>query len=136
MSPTLPFRLKVPGKDEVDLIMVSSVSYKFHGFLHLEPDGVRLEWSGTAEVDEVGLASVEERKVPLPAEELFVPFEELRAVRIGGFWRWTYVELTEARLGVLRVVPGEEGGRVRCYVASRDRALARSVAEEMGQQLR
>ncbi len=128
----LPIRLKVPGKDEVFFTEVSTTSFRFHGFLHVEDEGLRLEWQGLAKVEEVGITGVTEREVPLPAEEVTIPYGELRTVRFGGIGPWSYVELVEGRLGVLKVVPGEENGRVRCWVKMADRAQARSVAEAVG----
>ena len=127
----LPIRLKVPGKDEVLFTEVSTTSFRFHGFLHVEDQGLRLEWQGSAKVEEVGLGGVSEREVPLPAEEITVPYEDLRAVRLGGIGPWSYVELVEARLGVLKVIPSADNGRVRCWVTMRDRALARALVADV-----
>jgi hypothetical protein len=130
LLPPLPFTLPVPGRDKVDLTGAYSTAFKFHGFVYLEEDGLRLEWSGVAQVDEVGLLSVEEREVPLPEEELFVPFEGLREVRMRGFGPWRSLELVEARLGVLRMVPGELRGRLRLRIARRDRPRAEALVRE------
>ena len=127
----LPIRLKVPGKDEVFFTEVSTTSFRFHGFLYVEDEGLRLEWQGFAKVEEVGITGVTEREVPLPAEEVTVPYGELRSVRLGGMGPWSFVELVEGRLGALKVIPSADNGRVRCWVKMGDRAMARALVADV-----
>jgi len=123
----LPFSLKVPGKDEFTLSVIATTSFRFRGYLQLEEDALVIEWTGTASVDEVGLAGIRSDRLALPAESLAVPLEALHSCELGGGWIRPYVEITATEPGLLSIVPGEEAGQVRCWIARRDRPLARRL---------
>jgi len=125
---SLPFRLKVPGKDAVTVTTASSTSFRFHGLLHLLDDAIQLEWTGTARVEEVSLLAVKEETLALPDETLTLPLSRLREMQLGGGWWHPYLELMGNDLEALRIVPSEDRGRVRLWLARRDRSLAREIA--------
>lgn len=130
---SIPFALKVPGKDDMTWSEIASTSYRFRGFVRLESDGLLLEWTGSAEVEEVSLTGVRTEQVALPTESLTVPHSEIRTLRLAGGWIRPYLEITANSLDLLRYVPGEEGGRLRLWLARRDRAAARRlVAAALG----
>ena len=52
----LPFRIKIPGEESMDLTTVREVSTKVEGLLHLEGDRLLLEWAVTRISEEVGLS--------------------------------------------------------------------------------
>ncbi len=125
----LPFRLKVPGVDEFRDFKAVSMSYKFRGQLHLLEQGVRIEWGGTATVEEVSTIDVRDDKVHLPDEALEVPFSSLyRAQVLGGWWR-PRLELQARELAALAIVPSSEAGLVRFWIGRGDRGLAQRLAE-------
>ncbi len=124
----LPFTLKVPGQDDVSGTGVHSTTYTFHGLLHFEGTTVRLEWTGTAAIDEVTGLDVHSRVLSLPREELEVPVEELRRIEARGGWWRPRLEVCARKLETLQTVPGEERGVVRLWLARRDRRAARECA--------
>lgn len=124
---SLPFRLKVPGKDAMTATSASSTWFRFHGLLHLLDSALRLEWTGTAKVEEVSLLSVEEETVTLPDESLTLPLARLRKLELRGGWLRPHLELMGNDLEALRIVPSEEAGRVRLWIARRDRRLAAQI---------
>jgi hypothetical protein len=129
----IPFALKVPGKDDMTWSEIATTSYRFRGFLRLEADQLLLEWSGSAEVEEVSLGGIRTERVALPTESLTVPLSEIRALRLAGGWIRPRIEITANDLDLLRYVPGEDGGRLRLWLARRDRGAARRlVAAALG----
>jgi hypothetical protein len=126
---SLPFVLKVPGKDEMTVASAESTSFKFHGFLYLEADALRLEWTGTAKVERVSLMDVEQKTVPLPDESLLLPFDRIREISLRWSWLFPHIEIWGSDLEALRIVPSEERGRLRLWIARRDRAQATKIVE-------
>lgn len=127
---TIAFSLKVAGKDEVTVTRVASTGYRFRGFLTLEGDTLVLEWNGTATVDEVGLVGARTLELSLPAESIILPLRELRELRLTGGWLRPAIQLTASALGEIRLVPSEEGGLVRCFIARRDRKEAAQLVSD------
>ncbi len=123
----IPFTLKVPGKEDMTWSEIASTSYRFRGFLRLEAETLLLEWAGSAAVEEVGLTGVRTEQVALPSESLTVPLSDIRTLQLAGGWLRPRVEITANDLDLLRYVPGEEGGRVRLWLARRDREAARRL---------
>lgn len=129
MTAPLPFTLKVPGMDTVSGADVSSTSYRFHGLLRFDGHSLHLEWAGTADIDEVSGLDVRSETVALPTETLSLPVHRLRsAVLRAGWWR-PHLELTGSDLAALAIVPGEQLGRLRLWLARDDREHARRVVE-------
>lgn len=126
---SLPFVLRVPGKDEMTVSTAESTSFKFHGFLYLEADALRLEWTGTAKVARVSLMDVEEQTVSLPDESLILPFDRIRKISLRWGWFMPHVEIWGSDLEALRIVPSEDRGRLRLWIARRDRAQATRIVE-------
>lgn len=133
---TLPFRLKVPDREEITATGVSSTSFRFHGLLRLREDGLLLTWNGTAQVQRFGLTGIGDDTLPLPEESLELPFERLRAVELQGGWMLPRLLLMGSDFDALRLVPSEEGGRVSLWLDRRDRQLGREVAEAIQRFLR
>lgn len=123
----IPFSLKVPGKDDMTWSEIATTSYRFRGLLRLEADGLLLEWAGTAEVEEVSFAGVRTDRINLPSESLLVPIAAVRTLRVAGGWLRPHIELTAHDWDLLRYVPGEDGGRLRLWLARRDRGAARRL---------
>lgn len=123
----LPFKLKVPGRDEVTVEHISSTSFSFRGLAQLAGSELLLEWSGTASVDEVAGLEVREETLALPTESLSIPLHLLRTVEFRGGWWLPRIELTGRDMTLLASVPGEKLGRLRLWVARRDRHLARQL---------
>lgn len=129
----IPFALKVPGKDDMTWSEIATTSYRFRGLLRLEADALLLEWAGSAELEEVSLAGVRTERIALPSESLTVPLADIRTLRLAGGWIRPYLEITANDLDLLRYVPGEDGGRLRLWLARRDRGAARRlVAAALG----
>jgi len=72
-----------------------------------------------AKVDEVQLFAIRNEVVPLPQEALEVPLDRLWSVELAGGWWRPYIELIGNDLDALRVVPGEDHGRLRCLIHRR-----------------
>lgn len=128
MTCILPFRLKVPGKDEITGLHAVSTSYSFHGLLRLEGLALSIEWGGVAQVQDVGALSIRDDKLALPDERLTVPVSHLYPARlVGGWWRPRLV-LRSKVYGALAIVPSEELGSVQFWYARGDRAAAIAMA--------
>jgi hypothetical protein len=127
---SLPFALKVPGKDSVTVTRVSSTTFRFHGLLRLEEHTLLIDWSGTAEIDEVGMLNVTSEVLSLPHESLALPLGLVRRIALRGGWWRPCLEIAGNDLETLRVIPSEDRGQVRLWISRRDRQLAaRFVAE-------
>lgn len=128
MTPILPFRLKVQGKDEFRGLHAVSTSFRFHGLLRLEGYVLTIEWGGVAQVQDVGALTIRADRLALPDERFTVPVSHLfRATLVGGWWR-PRLTLQAKELGALAVVPSEEHGTVQCWYARGDRTLALAMA--------
>lgn len=124
MIADLPIRLKVTGRDEFDGPNAVSTSFRFHGWLRVEGESLRIEWTGVAHVQAVGPLELRDSELRLPTETVIVPATRLlRAELAGGWWR-PRLELQGRDAEALALVPSEERGRVRCWYERRDRAVA------------
>lgn len=127
----LPFRLKVAGADEFKDFVAISTSYKFQGLLTLEDDELRIQWAGTAHVQEVATIDVRDEKIPLPDEELILPVSELyRAKLAGGWWR-PRVMLQVRTINALQMVPSEDHGVVNFWYARSDGRAAADLVSRL-----
>jgi hypothetical protein len=126
MNP-LPFTLRVAGVDTFTFEAIASTAFTFTGLLRLEPEAVYLEWTGSAHVDEVAFTGVRSEQVSLPQEYVHLPYPLLRSAELRGGWIRPHLELGGWQLDTLQSIPGEEGGRLRLWLARRDRRLARQV---------
>jgi len=131
MTVVLPFKLKVPGKDEFQGADITSVSYRFHGLLRLDGTDLHIEWAGTAHVDEVGTLNVRSETLPLPSETLDLPVSRLATVEVRGGWLRPRLEITATDLAALAVVPSEAQGRVRFWIARSHRQQAAALADAL-----
>lgn len=140
MTHDLPIRLKVSGKDEFDGLHALSTSFEFHGWLRLEGAALRIEWKGTARVQEVGPLSVSDERLPLPTEALVLPLVRLRrAELVGGWWR-PRLAVSARDLEALALVPSEEQGTVHFWYARKEgkaaaefaAALSSAIADSAG----
>lgn len=127
MTKTLAFFLKVPGSDEFRDFQAVSTSFRCEGLLTLEGDLLSIEWGGEARVQDVGLLSIDDERIGMPDEWITVPAGALdRATLEGGWWR-PRIALQERHRGALAGVPSGSLGRVRLWIARRDRAEARTM---------
>jgi hypothetical protein len=132
----LPFRLKVPGDDIIQGADIISRSFTFHGMLRFDGAILRLEWAGSAAVDEVTLLDVSSRVLPLPTEHLELSMGYLRHAEYRGGWLRPRLELAAWEVDLLRIVPGEAGGVVRLWLTRGDREQGRAVAAALTAALR
>lgn len=132
----LPFRLKVPGEDTFEGVNVISRSFKFHGMLRFDGEILRLEWAGSASVDEVSALDVSSRTLSLPSEQMELSAAYLRRAEFRGGWWRPRLELEAWEVDLLRIVPGEAGGVVRLWLARGDRELGRAAARAITTALR
>jgi hypothetical protein len=128
---SLPFTLKVPGKDAITVSSVSTTEFEFHGLLHLDDDALVLEWAGTAKVEEVSLLAMNQETVALPEEALTLPLDRVRTIALRGGWWRPRLELMGNDLEALRIVPSEDRGQVRLWLARRDRRLAAELVAQV-----
>lgn len=128
MGYILPFKLKVPGTDEIRGLHAVSTSFRFHGMLRLEGAVLTIEWGGSAQVQDVGALSVRDDRLALPDERITVPVSHLyRATLAGGWWR-PRLRIQAKVLGALAVVPSEEHNVVQFWYARSDGAAAAALA--------
>lgn len=129
----LPFRLKVPGTDEFRGLHAVSTSFRFRGMLRFDGISLTLEWSGVANVQDVGPLTARDDRLPLPTESLAVPLAQLQAVRLTGGWWRPRLEIVASHLDALTTVPSEDAGTVRLWLERRDLGTARTVAASLRQ---
>lgn len=127
MTYVLPFRLRVPSQDKHTLDEATSVTFKFRGLMRLEPGALYLEWTGTGKRESHGWIETETDVRTLPLESIELPLEQIRVIRFMGGWWWPRIVLSATTLDGLRVIPSEEDGVVRFYLARSDRALAEGL---------
>jgi hypothetical protein len=122
--------LKVSGSDEFRGFNAVSTSYRFHGLLRLDDEGLTLEWGGVAQVQQVGM-SIRDDRLPLPDERLTLPVSYLYPATLDGGW-WRSRLVLRARVpGALAAVPSEDLGTVACWYARSDRSAARDLANAL-----
>jgi hypothetical protein len=131
MNPVLPFRLKIPGKDEFVGLRAESTSFQFHGLARLDGAVLHLEWAGTARVQRVDPLSIRDESLRLPAESLEIPVWSLRRAEVAGRWWRLRLELSARELHALAIVPSEDRGVVRLWFRRRDRAFASALAADL-----
>ena len=139
MGPTLPFRLRMPGRrDEVsglDLtgssFKVTSTSFEVHGYLHVDGDVLVVEWGGTIQVQEVGAMSVRDETQPLPNERIEVPVADLYRAELVGGWFRPRLRVQARAVGVLSSVPTEKRGMVEFWYDRSERFTAIEVARAL-----
>lgn len=128
----LPFRLKVPSKDNLTQESVTSwTTFAFHGLMHFDGTALHIEWGGTAATDVVEGVSVRSGIISLPPESVVIPVSRLRSVKLAGGWWRPRLELTGNDVTALAVVPSEAAGLVRFWVTRGDRRLAGELAAAM-----
>jgi hypothetical protein len=123
----LPFRLRVPSRDEHSITEHTSISFKFRGLMRLETDALYIEWTGTGKVEEHGLLGTDTQVRTLPLESIELPLDQIRVMRFLGGWWWPRVVLSTVTLDGLRVIPSEEDGVVKFYIARSDRPTAEAL---------
>lgn len=117
---TIPFILRLPMDQQVEMGSVSSTTYRVHGLAHLDRDGLRLEWTGTVEYEEVGGLSVTTDREALPVERLAIPLEHLGQSVLRGRWWRPRLEIGVRDLDILAAMPGSADGRLRLHLRRRD----------------
>ena len=127
MTAILAFRLKVPGTDQFQGLHAVSTSYRFQGFLRLSGSALIIEWSGVAQVQDVGALTIRDDKLSLPDERLTVPVSHLYRATLAGGWFRPRLVLQARELGSLALVPSEEHGVVQFWYARADRQLATAM---------
>ena len=54
----LPFRIRVPGVEAIDLKGIRDISYKIEGLLHLHGDTLEFEWTATETIEQVSFTKI------------------------------------------------------------------------------
>ncbi|MGE0440359.1 MAG: hypothetical protein AB7L66_03700 [Gemmatimonadales bacterium] len=123
----LPFRLAVPGIDDVEGLGARSVAIKVEGLAHSDGEQLTLEWVETHHIDEVSIQRVRSEVVAQPGLILDVPTDVLAsAACLGGWWR-PRVEIRARYLSAFANVPGAKPGRLDLLIARRHRRQAREL---------
>lgn len=133
MGPTLPFKLKLPGKDVLDGLGYTNRSFRVHGYLHLDGDVLVIEWGGTVRVQEFGAVSMRDETESLPNERLEVPVAELLRVELVGGWFRPRLRVQARTIGTLSSVPTEQGGLVEFEYERSERFTAIEFVAALGE---
>ncbi|HPF62707.1 MAG TPA: hypothetical protein PLI93_11675 [Gemmatimonadales bacterium] len=120
----LPFRIKLPGEESVNLTEVRDISRRAEGLLHLFDDAVLLEWAVTEAVEEVGLSGVSSNTDTFAREELEVPLSWIAGAELVGGILLPRLVLRAHALSVFEEVPGAKADRLELRYARRDRMVA------------
>jgi hypothetical protein len=122
-SPTLHFRIKIPGDSRFVGMTARDTSHRVEGLLQLAGASLSIEWSQTTEVTEVGW-NVETTRETWPSELVRLPLAHLADIELRDRWWRTRLELRARRIDSLASIPGAVGGRLVLQVARRDRDTA------------
>jgi hypothetical protein len=122
-TPTLPFRLKVPGDSRFVGMTATDTAHRVEGLLRLVGSSLTIEWSQTTEVTEVGW-NVETTRETRPPELVRLPLADLAEVELRDRWWRPCLELRATAISALAPIPGAVGGRLVLNLARRDRAIA------------
>ena len=122
-SPTLPFRIKVPGDSRFVGMRATDTSHRVEGLLRLGESSLTIEWSQTTEVTEVGW-NVETTRNTRPPELVRLPLAHLAEVELHERWWRPRLELRATAITALASIPGAAGGRLVLHLARRDRGIA------------
>ena len=123
----LPFRIKIPDEESMDLTEVRSIATKVEGLLHVEFDRLILEWVVTRTLEEVGLTGVKEETETFAPEEAELPFDWLAGVSLTGGILFPRVVLRGRGLRVFDGIPGAKGARLELFYARSDRMSAVAI---------
>lgn len=120
----LPFRIKIPDEESMDMTEVRSIATRVEGLLHLEADRLILEWAVTRTLEEVGLTGVKEETETFAPEEAELPLDWLASVSLAGGILFPRVVLRGRGLRVFDGIPGAKGARLDLFYARSDRMSA------------
>ncbi len=130
MTLVLPFRLKVPGKDEFEGINVVSTTFRVHGFLRFDGYMLSVEWGGEIAIQEVG-TKISDETEPLQDERIDLPITDIHRASLAGGWFRPRLELQARRLGALSYIPTEKLGVVKFWYDRSERFNAIAMAQAL-----
>lgn len=122
-TPTLPFRINIPGDSRFVGMTATDTSHRVEGLLRLAGSWLTIEWSQTTEVTEVGW-NVETTRETWPPELVRLPLAHLAEIELRDRWWRPRLELRTTAITALASIPGAAGGRLVLHLARRDRATA------------
>lgn len=129
----LPFRIRIPGKDVIDLKGVRSVSYRVEGLLHLDRAILEFEWMATETTELVSLTRIGIDVDQSPIGRLEVPANWLAEVQLRGR-RWLpYVMLRAKWLDAFEGMPGVKGTVTRLRIRRRFMKQAHAMVAAIDQ---
>ena len=131
MTPTLDFRLKLPGTDILSGLNATSTSFQVRGTLRIEGSLLVVEWGGAVRVQEVGPLTVRDEREWLPDERLLVPLLDLEMAEVVGGWWWPRLTVHANTPGALAEIPSAVDDVVKFWYGMRDRAIARALAADI-----
>jgi len=120
----LPFRIKLPTQDTVDLTTVREVVTTVEGMLHLEGDQLVLEWAMTRTTQEVSVLGVKDESEAFDPEEAVLPLEWLVSVALEGGILSPRLELRGRGMRVFEGIPGAKGATLALHYSRGDRMVA------------
>ncbi|MDH3290220.1 MAG: hypothetical protein OEO20_01805 [Gemmatimonadota bacterium] len=129
----LPFRLKVPGEDTLDMRGARSVSYRLDGLLHVAADLLTFEWAATRRTQRVSLTGVKDEAEDSPIGTLEVPRSSIARAQLRGGWWAPRLQLWAGRIDAFDGIPGARPGMLTLRIHRRDRGHARAMAEAIAQ---
>lgn len=124
MTLVLPFRLKVPGKDEFEGVSAVSTTFRVHGFLRFDGYMLSVEWGGEIAIEEVGITKISDTTEPLQDERIDLPIADIHRASLTGGWFRPRLELQARRLGALSYIPSEKLGVVKFWYDRSERFAA------------
>ena len=120
----LPFRIKLPSEDTIDMTTVREVVTTVEGMLHFEGGHVVLEWAMTRTTQEVSIMGVSDESESFEPEEAILPLDWLSTVALAGGILSPRLELRGRGLRVFEGIPGAKGATLSLHYARRDRLVA------------
>ncbi len=124
----LPFRLKIPDEDTLDMRGVRSVSYQLEGLLHLEGETLTFEWAATRHTETVSLRGVKDYVDESPIGTVQVPRSAITRVVLRGRLM-PRLHLWAKRIDAFNGIPSARPGALTLRLRRQDRDLARAMAD-------
>jgi hypothetical protein len=126
-SVPLPFRLKVPDRDSLELTGIRSVSYEMDGLVRVDGDALAFEWVARRHTERIGLTGIREDVEESPVGSAQIPLARVSRARLRGFWWAPRLEVYARQVQAFDEIPTARGGVLTLRISRHDRALAARI---------
>lgn len=124
----LPFRLRIPGDESVDLDgQEVSVTYRLHGLLRLLGDALAFEWIVRRRTETDSLTDGDVQVDDSPVGAASVPLTWIARAEVRGGWWSPRLQILARRIDAFEDIPGVRPGSLTLRIRRQDRQLAGAI---------